>query len=384
VSEEPQPSTTEGSQIDFVAAGLLDGLQGEQRAEREALLRYLATDGVPLSDLQRATSTGTLMFLPAERVIGGRARYSAREIAEQTGTELDFLIAVRRAMGLPIPDPDEPVYTEGDLESVRMTEVFRAAGISDEEILDLLRTLGRGLSQTAETMRALTMRLVLEPGVSEHELAQRYAYAASQLSPMVGPLVTNLLTLHLREMAQSEALSAAERSGGQLAGSREIAVCFADLVGFTRLGELLPPDELARKAVRLEALTTEVIDAPVRLIKTIGDAAMLTSLEPEPLLDAALTLLDAAEAESEDFPQLRAGIAIGPALSRAGDWFGRPVNLASRITQVARPGSLLAEREVRESAREAYRWSYAGERRLRGIREPVPLFRARRLAESGA
>jgi adenylate cyclase len=230
-------------------------------------------------------------------------------------------------------------------------------------------------------MRALTMRLVLEPGVSEHELAQRYAYAASQLSPMVGPLVTNLLTLHLREMAQSEALSAAERSGGQLAGSREIAVCFADLVGFTRLGELLPPDELARKAVRLEALTTEVIDAPVRLIKTIGDAAMLTSLEPEPLLDAALTLLDATEAESEDFPQLRAGIAIGPALSRAGDWFGRPVNLASRITQVARPGSLLAEREVRESAREDYRWSYAGERRLRGIREPVPLFRARRLAE---
>ena len=379
--EEPQSTSAEGSQIDFAAEGLLDGLEGEQRAEREALLRYLATDGVPLSDLQRATSTGTLMFLPAERVIGGRTRHSAREIAQETGTELDFLIAVRRAMGLPIPGPDEPVYTEGDLESVRMTEVFRAAGISDEEILDLLRTLGRGLSQTAETMRALTMRLVLEPGVSEHELAQRYAYAASQLSPMVGPLVTNLLTLHLREMAQSEALSAAERSGGQLAGSREIAVCFADLVGFTRLGELLPPDELARKAVRLEALTSEVIDAPVRLIKTIGDAAMLTSLQAEPLLDAALDLLDAADAEGEDFPQLRAGIAIGPALSRAGDWFGRPVNLASRITQIARPGSLLAEREVRESAREAYRWSYAGERRLRGIRESVPLFRARRLAE---
>jgi adenylate cyclase len=369
-------------QIDFAAEGLLDGLEGEQRAERLALLQYLAADGVALAELQRTTASGTLMFLPAERVIGGRARHSAREIAEETGAELDFLIAVRRAMGLPVPGPDEPVYTEGDLESVRMTEVFRAAGISDEEILDLLRTLGRGLSQTAETIRALALRLVLEPGVSEQDLAQRYAYAASQLSPMLGPLVANLLTLHLREMAQSEALSAAERSGEQLPGSREIAVCFADLVGFTRLGEEVPPDELARKAVRLEALTTEVIDAPVRLIKTIGDAAMLTSLEPEPLLDAALTLLDAAEGEGEDFPQLRAGIAIGPALSRAGDWFGRPVNLASRITSVARPGSLLAEREVRESARDSYRWSYAGERRLRGVREPVPLFRARRLPET--
>jgi adenylate cyclase len=382
-SPEQDPGTDSGDPqaIDFEAEGLLDGLSDEQRAERLALLEYLAGDGVPLAELRRTTTSGTLMFLPAERVIGGRARYSAREIAERTGAQLDFLIAVRRAMGLPIPGPDEAVYTEGDLESVRMTSVFREAGISEQEILDLLRTLGRGLSQTAETMRALTLRLVLEPGVSEHELAQRYAYAASQLSPMLGPLVTNLLTLHLREMAQSEALSAAERSGGQLPGSREIAVCFADLVGFTRLGEEVPPDELARKAVRLEALSTEVIDAPVRLVKTIGDAAMFTSLEPEPLLDAALTLLDAAQAEGDDFPQLRAGIAIGPALSRAGDWFGRPVNLASRITSVARPGSLLAEREVRECARDAYRWSYAGERRLRGIRDPVPLYRARRLSE---
>ena len=106
---------------------------------------------------------------------------------------------------------------------------------------------------------------------------------------------------------------------------------------------------------------------------------MLASVEPEPLLDAALRLLDAADAEGQDFPQMRAGAALGPALPRAGDWFGRPVNLASRITQVARPGSLLVERGVRESAREAYHWSNAGEHNLHGIREPVTLFRARRL-----
>jgi adenylate cyclase len=105
---------------------------------------------------------------------------------------------------------------------------------------------------------------------------------------------------------------------------------------------------------------------------------MLTSTEPEPLLDAALALIDAADAEGEEFPQIRAGIAIGRALSRAGDWFGRPVNLASRITAIARPGSLLAGREVRNAARESYLWSYAGERRLKGIRDPVVLYRARR------
>jgi adenylate cyclase len=139
------------------------------------------------------------------------------------------------------------------------------------------------------------------------------------------------------------------------------------------------PDELSRLAVRLEELASEVVDPPVRLIKTIGDAAMLTSLEPQPLLDAALALLAAADAEGEQFPRLRAGVALGPALSRAGDWFGPPVNLASRITAIARPGSVLAEGGVRDAARDAYHWSYAGERRLGGIREPVRLYRARPL-----
>ncbi len=110
----------------------------------------------------------------------------------------------------------------------------------------------------------------------------------------------------------------------------------------------------------------------MQLVKTIGDAAMLASVEPEPLIDAALALIDAADAEGEDFPQLRAGAALGLALPRAGDWFGRPVNLASRITSIARPGSLAGRaRGARGRRASSYSWSFAGERRLRGVREPV-------------
>jgi adenylate cyclase len=74
---------------------------------------------------------------------------------------------------------------------------------------------------------------------------------------------------------------------------------------------------------------------------------------------------------------------MGQALSRAGDWFGRPVNLASRITSVARPGSLLVEGELRESIDGPYQWSFAGERHLRGIRGQVPLYRARHMPPEG-
>jgi adenylate cyclase len=366
--------------IDFAAEGLLDGLQGDARAERLALLEQLTGEGVTLSELRRTTASGTIIFMPADRVIVGNERYTAAEVAALSGVEIEFLAAARRAMGLPVPEPEEPLYTEAELESASRIVLAREAGIADEDILELLRVLGRGLSQAAESMRLLPLKLVLEPGMSERDLASRYAQAAARLYPLVDPMLSNVLALHLRHTAQSEVISALERGGGQLPGSREVAVCFADLVGFTRLGEEVPPEELGQLAVRLERLASEVAQPPVRLVKTIGDAAMLASVEPEPLLEAALTLIDAADAEGEDFPQLRAGAAVGRALPRAGDWFGRPVNLASRITGIARPGSVLAERELRESAKDAYGWSYAGERRLRGIREPVPLFRARRLA----
>ncbi len=364
--------------IDFEAEGLLQGLEGERRTERLALLEQLAQDGVPLSELRRATQTNRVVLLPADRLIVGTERYTAAEIAEISGVEPDFLVLARRAMGLPIPEPDEPVYTEAELASARMIHVARDAGLSDEDVLDLLRVLGRGLAQAAETLRALPLKLVLKPGMSEGELARQYAQAAGALYPLVDPLVSSLLALHLRHTTESEVVNALERGGGRLPGSREVAVCFADLVGFTRLGEEVPPEELGHLAVRLEALATDAAEAPVRLVKTIGDAAMLASPEPVPLLEATLRLIDAADAEGEDFPQLRAGAAIGLALPRAGDWFGRPVNLASRITSVARPGSLLIERELRESAGEAYRFSFAGERRLRGIRQPVALYRTRR------
>jgi adenylate cyclase len=367
--------------IDFAAEGLLDGLDGQAREERVTLLHQLTDEGVPLSELRRSTAAGSIVYLPADRVIVGSERYTAAEIAAMSDVDEDFLIAARRAMGLPIPEQDEAVYTAAELESARMIHVARDAGITDEDVLDLLRVLGRGLSQIAETLRTLPLKLVLEAGISEPELANRYAHAAEALYPLVNPLVESVLTLHLKHATQSTVVSALERSGGQLPGSREVSICFADLVGFTRLGEEVAPDELGRLAVRLEALAGDVAEPPVRLVKTIGDAAMLASPEPEPLLGAALSLIDAADAEGEEFPQLRAGAAIGQALPRAGDWFGRPVNLASRITSVARPGSLLVERDLRESVAEGYRWSYAGERKLKGIRGGVPLFRARRADE---
>jgi adenylate cyclase len=229
------------------------------------------------------------------------------------------------------------------------------------------------------------MKLALRPGLGEDELGLRFAKAAEGLMPLTEPFLREMMRLQLRTVAKGEVISQAERQAGHLPGAREIAVCFADLVGFTRVGEEVPLDELGDIAARLEQLTLDTIDGPVRFVKSIGDAVMLVSPDVPSLLDAALSLVDAAGLEHNQLPELRAGVAAGPALSRAGDWFGRPVNLASRITAVAPPGGVLVADGVREivvnaQATGKLRFSTVGSRNLKGISQPVSLYRVRRAA----
>jgi adenylate cyclase len=119
-------------------------------------------------------------------------------------------------------------------------------------------------------------------------------------------------------------------------------------------------------------------------VKTIGDAVMLVSREADPLIELALALADAADQESERFPQVRVGMAYGEAIGRSGDWFGRPVNLASRITGIARPGTVLTDEALKNAARREWRWSFAGKRKIKGISGEHALYRVRAPDQSSA
>ena len=138
----------------------------------------------------------------------------------------------------------------------------------------------------------------------------------------------------------------------------------------------MPAEDLGLVARRLEAIAADAVEPGVRIVKTIGDAVMLTAGDAACLLRSLLAVAQAVDDEGEEFPQVRCGIALGPAVERDGDLYGHAVNLASRITGIARPGSVLATQEVRAVAREAFNWSFAGERRVKGVGD-VKLYRAR-------
>jgi adenylate cyclase len=239
--------------------------------------------------------------------------------------------------------------------------------------------LGEGAARLSATVTGAFANTFLKPGDTERDVALRFAAMAKQLLPLMSPVLGAALAGHVREAARRGIISRTERERGQVATAEDVVVCFADLVGFTSLGGEVGAQELGMVARRLSEMATEVSSPTVRLIKTIGDAAMFISTDTGGTVSTALALVEAFS--EADLPALRAGIASGPAWSRAGDWFGQSVNVASRVTGAARPGSVLCTEAVRDAVPDQFSWSFAGRFRLKGVDGGVPLYRARPLGE---
>ena len=359
------------------AAGLLEGIEGATaRAQRLDLLRQLLADGFSVEELQAAARAERLALLPVDRVLHrDDACYTRVQLAELSGLPIDFLSRLWRALGMADPSDDDVVFGEPDLEAVKLVAAFRAAGLDEETLALIGHVLGHGMTRLSETILQAVGEALLETGDSEQTLGLRYAQAAEHLIPMLTPLLGYVLDVQFRDQVKRAFVKPTELSAGQFENAREMTVCFADLVGFTRLGERVAPEDLSSAGRRLTDMAIEVARPPVRLVKTIGDAAMLVSPEPEPLVEAALGLVGEAERQRETMPALRVGIASGSAVPESGDWFGAPVNLASRVTDVARPASVLTTQAVRDAAEPSFKWSYAGRRRFKGIAAPVALYR---------
>lgn len=359
---------------EFAAAGLLDGLDGREREARLRLLRRLDADGCSLDDLRAAAEAGRLPLLPVERLLARRRRHSLGDAAFAAGLTDAFTERNHRSLGLPLPDPGEPVYDDDQLENLRTLRGMLDSGIDEEDVHLMGRVLGQSSHRTAQAVTEILSRALLRPGDTEDDLALRLADLAEAMLPLLDRLTGAVLRLHLLDVVQREAVLQVERDTGQLAGAHEMTVAFADIAGFTALSERLAIESLGELAARFEALVTRVAEPPVRLVKVLGDGAMFAAENAAALVAAQLDLVTLAR--QEELPPVHAGVAYGPALRSAGDWLGRTVNLAARLCAAAPHQTVLATHEVRAACGDAVRFQDAGTYELRGIAEPVPALRA--------
>jgi adenylate cyclase len=364
--------------IDYRAEGLLDDVLDEAGiAPRVRLLDYLLyEEGVPFEDVKAAAQEKRLVLLPLERALGGEPCFTALEVAERAEVDVKLLLELRGALGLAQPPMDQRVFSEYDVGVMKSVKHNIELGMPLDGIREINRVLGGAMSQLAATVERIFLSTFLQPDDDEHSIAVRYGQVARTTSPEFGFVLQHIFNLHLREATRSDILGN-EATMDLLSDARVVSVCFADLVGFTSLGEQIPADELGAIAERLNEIAVALVEPPVRLVKTIGDAVMLAAPEPDALLNVALRMVDVVEQEDGDFPSLSVGIDIGETIARGGDIYGPPVNHASRICDAARAGSVVTSKAVRDLYPDDYDWTPIGRRRFKGLEKPIELYRAR-------
>ncbi|MGQ0841266.1 adenylate/guanylate cyclase domain-containing protein [Actinokineospora sp.] len=274
-------------------------------------------------------------------LLGGARKYTRDQVCAKAGVPIERATALWRALGFATVGDDAVVFTDSDAEALRMTDELMRAGIMEPELATAsARMLGQHLSRLAEwQVHVLRDVLAANPELFADE--RQLGRFVERLVPDLERMQNYAWRRHLAAFA-GRALAAP----GEDLESRSEVVGFADMVGFTSLTRRSTEDELVTVVDRFDMMTAEVVaENHGRIVKMLGDEVLFVADSPRDGARIALLLLDRARADTE-LPDLRAGLAYGRVLSRFGDIYGSVVNIASRLTSVARPGTVLIDREL--------------------------------------
>lgn len=350
----------------LIAAGLYDP-DAPNAADRRALLEFLVEEGCTLDEMLAADARGRLFGLVGDRKVRpGRDQYTLREAAELTHVPLDLVVRLWQAYGLPITDPDTKVASPDDVSTIPLFAGM-AARFGEDAALGLARVAAGSVARFAEavsaSLRVAVSDLGLEASGSEATTARTYATIA-ELTPRVGHVLDVLWRHHLEAARRQFELSGSNDVAPL--GQIRLAVAFADITGFTAASQVATTDELSRMLDGFEAVATNAVHAAGgRVVKFIGDAVMWVHHSPQAAVETATRLV--AEMELP----VRAGLSYGLLLAQDGDYFGPHVNLAARLTDVARPGQVLVSGDLRQRLGEGVLTEAQPPRALRGIADPV-------------
>ncbi|CAB4912616.1 unannotated protein [freshwater metagenome] len=345
-------------------------------AARAALVADLRADGASGPEIEAAIGASRLALLPVQRVLRGTPTLRTADLAARTGADPELLERVLQAAGVAIPEHGDPAWEERDLALPRLVHALVAAGVAEHAVVELARTLGESAARIGSAAIIELGSGLTREGDTEHDLARRLADATRPVNDHLAETIGLLVRTHSLDQLTAVELDDEQIADGRLAGATPVSIGFADVVGFTRMGEQLGAQRLRDVAARLGELGAEVSTGGVRVVKTIGDAVMLAGQKPGPVVASMLALQERVAAE--DFPRIRAGVATGDAVPRAADWFGPPVNRAARVCAAARPESVVVDDATRTLVEDDdLTWSTIGRIHLKGMGR-VRLHRVRR------
>ncbi|MCW2600254.1 MAG: adenylate cyclase [Frankiales bacterium] len=297
-------------------------------------------------------------------LLGEPPALTREEVEARASVSPERASAIWAAMGFAEVPYGQPAFTEADVKALETAASLVELGVIDADtLLVLARAMGQGLAKLAEAQ--LDAFRSLSAGMTVDEALSAAVGAAEDVLPRLEELV---LFVWRRQFAAAVQRSIAT---ARQDGMPVFAIGFLDLVNFTRSSRTWDARQLERTLERFERDTSlRVAAVGGRVVKTLGDGVLYTTDDASTAVSVALDTVAAHEVDGE-LPSVRAGVAVGPVLVRLGDVFGEPVNIASRLSDAARPGSVLVDKHAAE-ALEGFDLRPLHRRSVRGYRSLTP------------
>ncbi len=353
---------------DLTALGVYDPDDVNAELRLELLRLVVGLGGTPE---ELVTFDDSLPALAGVLAIRGGPGLTLEEVAERSGLGADQVRELARVAGIPDPEPDVPVFTEGFVRFVSgMSDVTAVFG--EEARTQLVRVLGLAMSRIADAVISSFLVNVARAAEREDPVGLGIARANVEAAALLPYVVSALDTLLRQHLLIARRLTA-DDVGSVGFESRQLVVGFVDLVGSTELSETIDMAELGATLSDFEQISSETItEGGGRVVKLIGDEIMFTAPDALSASSIALDLADAFDGHPT-VPQVRVGLASGAVMLRDGDVFGSVVNLANRAGKAAQPGQVVTTSEVATIA--GLPEVPLGPHHLSGIRGQVELHR---------
>jgi adenylate cyclase len=357
------------------------------------LVSALLEGGIATETIEHAAAEGLLSFRRTDEYIprepGSRSDRTFAEFQAAAGPRADLLPAVYEVLGLPKPDPSAPIHVDEEAMFEHFLEGFRLAS-DDDSLIRAARLMAQG-TRTAmlgwtelldEQLAAPARERMLRGELERFPDEVRVTFTT--LIRLAPEMFTWLSARYLEHRSVSQIVDGFER----FLASRDLAprpepvgppaIVFVDLSGYTELTQQRGDETAVLAATSLQRQAdAAAMRHGGRLVKLLGDGAMLRLSDATVGVDAALELVETMSGEGA--LSSHAGVHAGPVIERDLDVFGQTVNLASRIAGLAGPGEVLASEAVADATNDpTFGFQRLEKARLKGLAEPVPVFRVTR------
>jgi adenylate cyclase len=353
---------------------LRDGRWTPAAVAHARIIARLRARGYPLAMLREASQSGRLAFGYMEDMFpAAEGEYTLAEASEITGLEPGMIARIWLLIGF----SGEPTIDEDDLQLLRYVAAVIDAGLPTVAFLQLVRVYGQTMRAIADAEVRLFHLYVHEPlirdGVPNLQMAEEMEGLARDVLPLASPIMDHLHQRFLQHFVEQDVVGHLEAEEDLDVGRLRVAIAFADLSGYTRLTEEAGEEHALDTVERFVESVEATLPEDARVVKTLGDAVMVVAADAGALTKWAV----AFQERQTERPLPRIGIHAGSVLYRDGDYFGRAVNLASRVGARAAGREVLVTREVVDVGPPQLEFQRIGEVRLKGFAEATELYLAR-------